>query len=298
MDGSRMVASNYPSQNNGSNGGYSMFMPGNATQNREMGFLAPMPEWEDGYGRGGRGTRSEEYLPDSGDVEARRRRSRRTGRFIRGEGDEGPEMHHRKSWEEGDEDLRRGSYSKHDDDDGQVEHLHREIKKLKQRLEESEDAQEHVHMLKREIKHLKGLVEELQESGSNESREKNGGKEKKKRGKSDEKDDEDEPGHDLKKLFSGEVKGKEFLRFLPQIFQDAVQVIENPPDTWPPYLKKQEYAVIYEMESKELLRAIQEYRAGEGTLSDVLREAEHALASAVQLKAHLLQADLKHGSQE
>lgn len=289
-----MMAGNYPAQDNG--GGYGMYAP----QGREMGFLAPLPDWEDRSGRRGGGTRSEEYSPGSGDVEARRRRSSRTGRFIRGEGDEGPEMHHRGRWDDDEDEMRRGSYRKHDEDGGQVERLHREIKKLKQRLEDSEEAQEHVQHLKREVKRLKEELEEMKGGKGghgDEGREKKD-KKKKDRGGEDSEDDEDDPGQELKKLLSGEVKGKEFLRFLPDIFRDAVQVIENPPDTWASYLNEQEYAGIYEMESKELLRAIREYRAGEGTLSDVLREAEHALASAVQLKAHLLQADLKHGAQE
>lgn len=111
---SNMAAGDYPSQNNGGrNGDYAMYMPDNGPQNREVGFLAPLPDWENPSGRDGRGMRSEEYYPDSGDVEARRRRSRRTGRFIRGEGEDGPEMRHRDYDDDEDEGREhRGSYSR------------------------------------------------------------------------------------------------------------------------------------------------------------------------------------------
>lgn len=282
---SGMTAGDYGPQNNGNQGGYSMFMPGQVPQNREMGFLAPMPDWEDRSGRGN-GARSEEYSPDSGDVEARRRRSRRTGRFIRGEGDDGPEMrHHGRDEDEGDSGSRRGAYSRREHEDGgETEALRRKIRHLKSRLEEAEDAEEQVHALKREIRRLKSRLEE---KDGGEERGKSEKHDKKARGNDE--DEEDEPFlAGLKKLLREGIDGKQFLKHLPEIFQATLGVIASPPATWPPYLEKGDYSGIYAMEAKELMKAIEQYKTGQKGLSDVLREMKHTGAALIQMYAHLL----------
>lgn len=286
---SSMVAGHYGPQTNGGYGGYAMFMPDGTPQSREMGFTAPMPEYGDRQRRGY--ARSEEYMPDSGDVEARRRRSKRTGRFIRGEDEDGPEMHHRSRWDDEDDDdsgSRRGSYSRHDreNDSGEMESLRKHIKKLEQRLEEAEEAGEHVRSLKKEVNRLK---EALEGKDSGEDREGRGRKESKKRGKSEDDDDEDDPVKGLKKLLKEGVDGKDFLKHLPAIFQAAFEVIADPPKTWPSYLEKEDYSGIYVMEAKELMKAIEQYKSGQKGLKDVLREMKHTGAALIQMYANLLQ---------
>lgn len=261
---------------------------GSSTRAAQMGYI-----WDEPEDRGrGRGPRSEEYSPMD-EPEARRRRSSRTGRFIRGEGD-GYEARAHGGWdnEGGGEDRERGSYSSRrsgEEEHGGLEHLKKKIRMLEHRVEEGEEGREHIKHLKKKLHKLEEALEEIREDGGRK------GKEKKKDKEKDKDDDEgdDDPAEGLKKLLGGEVKGKEFLRYLPRIFLDAVKVIKHPPETWPPYLEKEEYAGIYDMESRELHKAIAQYRGGTGTLSDVMREVEHTVAAAVQLKAHLLQNDVK-----
>lgn len=255
----------------------------------QMGYIWDEPQDR----RGGRGARSEESFP-IGETEMRRRRSSRTGRFVRGESD-GYEARAHGGWDgdDGEERHERGSYSsRHGDDHESVEHLQRKIKMLERRVEEGEESQEHIRHLKKKIHKLEEALEEMRDGEGRKSEEKRGKEKGKEKGEKGEDDDEDDPAAALKKLF-GEVKGKEFLNYLPQVFLDAVEVIKHPPETWPPYLGKEEYAGIYDMESRELHKAIAQYRAGTGTLSDVMREVEHTVAAAVQLKAHLLHSDVK-----
>lgn len=286
---SNMAAGDYPSQNTGGQGDYGMYMPGYAPQNRQMGYLAPLPEWEDRSGRGGSGTRSEEYYPDSGDVEARRRRSRRTGRFIRGAGEDGPEMHQREYDDDDDGGReRRGSYHKREHEDGgESEHLRKKIKKLEQRLEESEEAAEHLRHLKKEVKRLKEALEEMKEKGKGEEHEKREKKKKERPSEEDDDDDED-PVAGLKKLLKEGVEGKDFLKHLPKIFQAVFAVIADPPSTWPPYLEKEDFSGIYVMEAKELMKAIDGYKAGQKGVADVVKEMKHTGAALIQMYAHLL----------
>ena len=279
-----MTPDNYPQPHGYDRGGCAMYMPGQVPQSREMGFLAPPPDYEDRQGRGM--VRSEEFLPDSGDVEARRRRSRRTGRFIRGEGDEGPEMRHGgHDDDDGDSGSRRGSYSSHErGDGGETEALRRKVRQLKHRLEEAEEAEDHVHDLKREVKRLKAALEKKDGGEERGKGEKRVGK-----GHKDDDDDEDEPFlAGLKKLLREGVSGKDFLKRLPEIFQATLEVIATPPATWPPYLEKGDYSGIYTMEAKELMRAIEQYKSGQKGLSDVLREMKHTGAALIQMYAHLL----------
>lgn len=287
---SNMMAGDYGQQNNSGRNGYAMFIPGNA-QNREMGFMAPIEDYESENRRRGY-TRSEEYMPDSGDVEARRRRSKRSGRFIRGEGDGGAEMHYHSHWDDDDEDSgsKRGSYSRNDRNDreggaGELAALRKHIKKLEERLEEAEEAGEHVRSLKKEVKRLK---EALEGKDSGEGGEGRGKKEGKKHGKADEDDDEDDPLVGLKKLMKEGVNGKDFLKHLPDIFQAVSAVIADPPKTWASYLEKEEYSDIYVMEAKELMRAIEQYKSGQKGIGDVVREMKHTGAALIQMYANLL----------
>lgn len=300
----RQPQSNYPQMNAWRNGGgaamgyydntgmsYDMGDGGRSTRAAQMGYI-----WDDPQDRrgGGREARNEEYYPME-ELEARRRRSSRTGRFVRGESG-GYEARAHGGWDDDDGDERgeRGSYSSRrsgeEEHGGGLERLRKKMRMLEHRVEEGEEGREHIKHLKKKIRKLEEALEEMQD-GEGRKGEKKKGKEKS--GEKGEDDEEDDPSAVLKKLLGGEVKGKDFLRYLPRIFLDAVEVIKHPPDTWPPYLEKEEYAGIYDMESRELHKAIAQYRSGTGTLSDVMREVEHTVAAAVQLKAHLLQNDVK-----
>lgn len=261
------------------NGGY-------GPQNAQMGYIIDEPQDRRG-GRRATGAEEEYYEP-----EARRGRSRRTGRFVhRAEGDDEIEARSRgRDDEDEGRDERSGSYSRREreDDGGEVEHLHKKIKKLEKRLEEGEEAQEHIRHLKKEVKHLKEALEEMKEEKGKEGGEDREKREKKKkeRGKDD---DDDDPVAGLRKLLKEGVSGKDFLKHLPHIFREVFEVIAEPPPTWPSYLEKGDYSGIYTMEAKELMKAIEQYKAGQKGVGDVMREIKHTGAALIQLYANLIQ---------
>lgn len=165
------------------------------------------------------------------------------------------------------------------------------IKKLEKRLEEGEEAQEHLHHLKKEVKRLKEALEEMKEEKGKDGDEDREKRDKKKKGRKsdDDEDEDDDPVAGLKKLLEEGVKGKDFLKHLPGIFQAAFAVIEDPPPTWPSYLEKGDYSGIYVMEAKELMKAIEQYKAGQKGMQDVLKEMKHTGAALIQMYANLLQ---------
>lgn len=148
----------------------------------------------------------------------------------------------------------------------------------------------------REVKRLKDRIEELEEKLDGMKREKRGGEKKRKSGgdreDGDGDDGEDDPARILEKILGGkEVTGKEFLMELPRLFQESVEVIKNPPSTWPPYLEKRDYAGIYAMESKELAQALEGFKSGQKKLKDVAKELKHTCAALIQLDCHRLHED-------
>lgn len=236
----------------------------NEPQNRQMGYLATETfEPEDRRGRGGY-TRSEEDREPMNRSGGRRRHER---------GEEEEEMNH--GWAE----ERGGSHEG-------MQELKRKIKRLEEKLEDSDSG--------REVKKLKSRIEELEEKLDGMKREKRSGKSKSGKGEKEEDDDDDEDDEDgparlLEKAISGKgVTGKEFLSELPTLFQEAIGVIKAPPSTWPPYLEKKDFAGIYTMESKELTQALEGFKAGQKKLKDVERELKHTTAALIQLYCHQL----------
>lgn len=206
-----------------------------------------------------------------------RHRSRRTGRFVRGEGDDEVMNHSGRRRRE--EDMERGYADERGEDE--VRELKRKIRKLEEKLEDTDSG--------RDVKRLKERIEELEDKLESMKREKRGGEKKKKSGDREDDDDEDDPARFLKKILGGkEVSGKEFLTDLPELFRQAVEVIKSPPPTWPPYIQKKDYAGIYAMEAKELAQALEQYKAGSKPLKDVEKELKHSTAALIQLSCHAL----------
>lgn len=248
---------------------------GYAARNAQMGYIHDEPE-NNGGGDG--------YEP-----EMRRGRSRRTGRFVhRAEGG-GQSMQARAGgWDDDEDEQERGSYGRSESEGGgeEVKKLKKQIKKMEQRLEEAEESQEMVKKLRKKVKQLEEALEEAGgESGGK------GGKKKKKSGKNEddeEDDDEDDPVAGLlAKLKEGGV-GEELLKCFPRLFRETAQVIADPPKTWPPYLEKGDMSGIYTMEAKELIRAIDGYKAGQKGVDAVMQEIQHTGAALVQLYMHLI----------
>lgn len=232
-------------------------------QNRQMGYLATEP--------------FEHFEPED------RHRSRRTGRFVRGEGDD--EVMNRSGRRHHDEEMDHGWAEERGGED-ETRELKRKLRKLEEKLEDADSG--------REVKKLKERIEELEEKLDGMKREKRGGDKKKKSGgdRDDDGDDEDDPARFLEKILGGkEVTGKEFLMELPRLFQESVEVIKNPPSTWPPYLEKRDYAGIYAMESKELAQALEGFKSGQKKLKDVAKELKHTCAALIQLDCHRLHED-------
>lgn len=237
--------------------------PQHAPQSRQMGFAAPM----------------QDYGPDSYEPEARRRRSRRTGRWYRAEADNEMEM-------------RGGSWSDEGDDDGEemghasskptsgTKHLKKKVKALEKKLEALQEA-------------LEEALEEKEDGGGKKGRK---GKKPKPEEAEDEEEDESKGAGtgagkdvpDLSAILAEAISSKEFLKRLPDILRDVLEVIKNPPPTWPPYLAKNDLSGIFIMEARELTKALEQYKAGQKQPADVLKEMKHTGAALVQMYASLL----------
>lgn len=73
----------------------------------------------------------------------------------------------------------------------------------------------------------------------------------------------------------GEIMyGGEVLKKLPQVARKASKIIKNYPETWDEYLEEEDYQGIFEMESKELEKAMEE-----GEKKDLEKECSHVLAA-------------------
>ncbi len=240
-----------------------------AAQARAMGF-ATNPEDYDGYG-------AESY-----EAEARRRRSRRTGRFIRGAADEGYDMEMRGGSRMRGLEMHGGG---DDDDDEEMGFA-------------SSKPGGSTKALKKKVKMLEKKIEALQEALEEQDEGSPGKKAKKKKPKpepDDEDDEEDGAGEspestpDLSRMLAEAVSSKEFLKQLPTILTAVVEVIKNPPPTWPPYIAKNDLSGIFTMEARELMKAIEQYKAGQKPAQDVCKEMKHAGAALIQMYATLLQ---------
>lgn len=74
---------------------------------------------------------------------------------------------------------------------------------------------------------------------------------------------------------SGELMyGSEALKLLPQMARKAAKIVKNYPETWDQYLEEEDYQGIFEMESKELEKAMEE-----GEKKSLEKECSHVLAA-------------------
>lgn len=65
------------------------------------------------------------------------------------------------------------------------------------------------------------------------------------------------------------------------LLETATTVLDAPPSTWEPYVKRQDYFGIAKMEGKELLTALEEHKP----VKDIRKELSHTLAALLQLAA-------------
>lgn len=65
------------------------------------------------------------------------------------------------------------------------------------------------------------------------------------------------------------------------LLETATTVLDDPPSTWEPYVKRQDYFGIAKMEGKELLTALEEHKP----VKDIRKELSHTLAALLQLAA-------------
>lgn len=66
------------------------------------------------------------------------------------------------------------------------------------------------------------------------------------------------------------------------LLETAAGVLENPPSTWEPHMKRGDYLGIVKMEGKELLTALEAHKSEK----DMRKELSHTLAALLQLTAH------------
>ena len=71
-----------------------------------------------------------------------------------------------------------------------------------------------------------------------------------------------------------------------EMLEAVMETVENPPETWQPYLAKKDYRGIYEMESAELGRAFRASMEGDASMKDVAREMRHTFAAMLLWQAH------------
>lgn len=180
----------------------------------------------------------------------------------------GEEMHHggrRHSPDEG----REGSYSRYEDEGGQ--------------------GAEWPQKLKMGLKKLERKLDEMLEKIEDESQSKHGSKRRHKKQDDDGDDEDDEDDHGPLNLDAIMSKAPpiDCLRNIPGIVSAAVEVIGNPPETWPPYLHKEDYIGIFRMEGNELIQAVEDGKS----LRDVDRELTHTTAAMLLLCARARQQD-------
>lgn len=179
----------------------------------------------------------------------------------------GEEMHYggrRYSPDEG----REGSYSRYEDEGGQ--------------------GAEWTQKLKMGLKKLERKLDEMLEKIEDESESRRGSKKRRKKDEDgDDEDDEDDHGPLNLDTILSKAPGIDCLRHIPDIVGAAVEVIGNPPDTWPSYLRGEDYIGIFRMEGNELIQAVE----GGKPLRAVDRELTHTTAAMLLLCAQARQQD-------
>lgn len=76
-----------------------------------------------------------------------------------------------------------------------------------------------------------------------------------------------------------ELHSQELEEKISAIFNDAVDIDADPPDTWKPYMEKGDIAGIISMESKELVDALKKRRPSK----DIHKEITHLLAAIMKI---------------
>lgn len=72
---------------------------------------------------------------------------------------------------------------------------------------------------------------------------------------------------------------KELAPALEGVLEDSVKVLQSPPQTWPAYLHRKDYAGIVKMETKELLNALEAKKS----VVDMRKELTHTIAALFKL---------------
>lgn len=72
---------------------------------------------------------------------------------------------------------------------------------------------------------------------------------------------------------------KELAPTLEGVLEDSVKVLQSPPQTWPAYLHRKDYAGIVKMETKELLNALEAKKS----VADMRKELTHTIAALFKL---------------
>lgn len=89
-------------------------------------------------------------------------------------------------------------------------------------------------------------------------------------------------GEEFAKASGEGLCGEELFKKLPSLGRKALKVLKNPPETWEKYLKEGDAPAIYEMESKELERAVKEAQES-GSEKSVDKEITHVCAALLYM---------------
>ena len=89
-------------------------------------------------------------------------------------------------------------------------------------------------------------------------------------------------GEDFAKASGGNLMGKELFKKLPSLGRKALKVLKRPPETWMEYLEDEDFQAIYDMETKELEKAVKKAKeSGEEASMD--KEITHVCAALILL---------------
>lgn len=144
---------------------------------------------------------------------------------------------------------------------------------------ETSDSDEEIEKICREMKRVKRRLQELEEAL--EEKEQSGRRRKKRKPEKDDEDEDDEED-DAPRL---RALGKGLMSAagsLPALLEDALAVLENPPDTWKPYAEKKDFGGVARMEFGELVKAVEQHKDAAG----LKKELNHTAAALLQLCAH------------
>lgn len=85
--------------------------------------------------------------------------------------------------------------------------------------------------------------------------------------------------HGGETMHHGMAAVKELAPALEGVLEDSVKVLQSPPQTWPAYLHRKDYAGIVKMETKELLSALEAKKS----VADMRKELTHTIAALFKL---------------